>query len=130
MYAQSTYVSSSLAAHPENTHLFLFVKLNKLALVDGSNSEITLDGSNDWRSLEQSSTQSLQSLGNLFLVLDWTVESDNANVLFAGGLLGFDETGGLLNADDQAAGYLGVKSTRVASFLDTEDALDPGDNFV
>ena len=58
------------------------------------------------------------------------METDDADVFLAGTLLGFDETGGTVDTDNQTAGDFGVEGAGVAGLVDAEDALDPGDDFV
>ena len=106
MHAQSPHVSTGLAAHPEDAHVLFGVVLDQLALVDRSYAEISLDGRDHRRPLKQGATERLERLGDSPLVLDGTVESDDAHVLFARRLLRLDEPGRLLNAHDQAAGHL------------------------
>ena len=58
------------------------------------------------------------------------MELYHGNVLFTGTLLGLDQSGGVVDADNKAASDLGVQSSRVASLLDLEDLLDPSDNLM
>lgn len=55
---------------------------------------------------------------------------DDADVLLSCGLLRLNEPGGSVEADDEAARDLGIQGARVASLIDLEDALDPGDDLV
>jgi len=82
VYAKSTYISTGFATNPEDGHLLLFIELDEFALVDCSDSQVALDGGDDWRSLKQGTAHCLQGLGNLFSVLNRTVETNNTNVLF------------------------------------------------
>lgn len=57
------------------------------------------------------------------------------NIFHTCRLLGLDQSGGSFEADDKAAGNLGVQSTTVASLFHigetlNEDFLDPSHNFV
>jgi deoxyribose-phosphate aldolase len=45
------------------------------------------------------------------------VEADDSHVLLSSTLLGLDETGGAVNADNQAARDLGIESTTVTSLF-------------
>jgi hypothetical protein len=120
MHAKSTDVSSSLAADPEHAQLPLVVKLVQLALVDGSDTELTLDGGNERRSLEQSTSKGLEGARKLrFAAGKLVVHADDTDILLSGSLLGLDETGRAVDADDEAASDLGVKGTTVASLLDS-----------
>ena len=58
------------------------------------------------------------------------MEAGDADVLLAGALLGLDEAGGAVDADDEVAGDFGVEGAAVAGLFDAEDALDPGDDLV
>ena len=58
------------------------------------------------------------------------MELNHGYVLFTSRLLGFDETGGIINACNQAASDFGIESTRVACLFNFEDFLDPSNNFV
>lgn len=116
--AESPNVRSSLAANPEDTEVSLVVELVNLALVDGPNTELALDGGDQGRTLEQRTGQGLQSASELGLAAgDLVMETDHANVFLSGALLGFHETGGTVDADDQASSHLRVEGTAVAGFL-------------
>lgn len=118
VHAESTDVGSGLAAHPEHAELPLIVKLVQLALVDGSNTELTLDSRNERRSLEKSSGEGLKSTRKLRLATrKLVVQADDAHILLSGTLLGLDETGGAVDADNETASDLGVKGTTVTSLL-------------
>lgn len=120
MYAQSTDVGSSLAADPEHTELPLVIKLVQLALVDGSNTELTLDGGNERGTLEESSGERLKGTRKLGLASGkLVVHANDADILLSGSLLGLDETSGTIDADDKATSDLGVKSSTVTSLLDS-----------
>lgn len=54
-------VCTRLTRHPEDTKVSIVVELEHLALVDASNSKLSLDGGNQGRSLEQGTGQGLQS---------------------------------------------------------------------
>lgn len=85
---ECTDVGPGLARNPEDTKLSLVVELVKLALVDGSNTELSLDGTDKWRTLEQSTGQSLQCAGKLLLATrELVVHPDNTHVLLSGTLL-------------------------------------------
>tara|TARA_R110002003_G_scaffold239_1_gene17188 strand:+ start:27146 stop:27544 length:399 start_codon:yes stop_codon:yes gene_type:complete len=122
MYAERTDVGSSLAAHPEYTQLPLIVEFVELALVDGSDTELSLDGRNKRRALEEGTSEGLERARKLrFAAGQLVVQADDAHVLFSGTLLGLDETGRAVNADDEAACDLGIEGTAVASLLDSTD---------
>lgn len=118
VHAESTDVGSGLAADPEDTELPLIVKLVELALVDGSDTKLTLDGRNERRSLEESSGESLKGARKLRLASrQLVVKADDAHILFSSSLLGLDKAGGAVDANDETTGDLGIKSTTVASLL-------------
>jgi len=117
---EGTDVGTSLAADPENTEVTVIVELDKLALVDGSDTELTLDGRDQRRTLEESTSKGLEGAGELGLAAgDLVVKSDNANVLLSGTLLGLDETGGAIDTNDQAASDLGIEGSAVTGLLAT-----------
>lgn len=129
--AESSDVGSGFAGNPEDTELSLVVKLVKLALVDGSDTELTLDGTDKRWALEQSTSQSLEGAGKLLLASGkLVVESDDADILLTSTLLGLDQTSSTVNADNQTSGDFGIEGTGVASSVNAEDALDPSNNFV
>ncbi len=120
MHAQSTDVGTSLAADPEHTELPLVVKFVQLALVDSSDTKLTLDGGNERWALEESSGERLKGTRKLCLASGkLVVHANDANILFSGSLLGLDETGGAVNADDEATSDLGIESTTVTSLLNS-----------
>jgi hypothetical protein len=128
MHAQGTDVCSSLAAHPENTQLPLIVELVQLALVDSSDTELTLDSRNERWSLEKSTGQSLEGARELCLAAgQLVVHANDADILLSGSLLRLDKTGGAIDADDEAASDLGVKSTAVTSLFDSVSAISQCD---
>ena len=52
---------------------------------------------------------------------------EDTNVLFTGRLLSLDQPCSILNADNQAASYLGIESPTVTRLLHLENLLDPSD---
>jgi hypothetical protein len=121
--AKSTDISTSLAADPEDTEVAVIVKLNQLALVDRSDTELTLDGRNKRGALEQSTGESLESAGKLSLAAGQLVmETDDGNIFLSGSLLGLDEAGGAVDADNQAASDLGIEGTTVTSLFASTDS--------
>jgi hypothetical protein len=65
MDTECSDVRSSFAAHPENSQMSVIVKLVELAFMDGSDTELSFDGGDQWRSLEQSTRQRLKSSSEL-----------------------------------------------------------------
>jgi hypothetical protein len=69
--------------------------------------------------LEERTGECLECAGELrFATGELVVEADDADVFFAGALLGLDEAGGSVDADDEAAGDFGVEGAAVARLLD------------
>jgi len=120
MYTESTNVGSSLAGNPENTKVALVVELDELGLVDGTDTELTLDGGDKRWTLEKSTCKCLQGTGELSLTTwELVVKADNADVLLSGSLLGFDKASGAVDTDDQASGNLWIESSGVTSLLNS-----------
>lgn len=116
--AEGSDIGTGLAADPEDTQVSVIVELDELALVDGSDTELTLDGRDQGGTLEQRTGESLESAGELSLATgQLVVEADDSHVLLSSTLLGLDETGGAVNADNQAARDLGIESTTVTSLF-------------
>lgn len=121
---EGTDVGSGLARNPEDTEVALVVELVKLGLVDGTDTELTLDGGNERWALEESTGEGLESAGELSLTTwELVMETDDANVLLAGTLLRLDETSGAVDTDDQAAGNLWIESSGVSSLLNSVISL-------
>jgi hypothetical protein len=77
------------------------VELDQLALVDRADTQLALDGGNKGRALEQGAGEGLESLGKGGLAAgDGVVEADDGNVLLTSTLLGLDEAGGAVDADN------------------------------
>lgn len=95
MYAKCSDVGSSLTAHPEYTQVSVIVELEALGLVDGSYTEDTLDGRDQWRALEESTGEGLEGALELGLTaLNCSVEADDTDVLLSSTLLGLNKTCG------------------------------------
>jgi hypothetical protein len=122
--AESTDVGTSFAADPENTKLPLIVEFVELALVDGTDTELTLDSGDKRGTLEERTGEGLESAGELSLAAgELVVETDDANVLLTSTLLGLDETCSTINADNQASSDLGVKCTGMTGLLNAATLL-------
>lgn len=130
MDTQSTHIGTSFTADPEDSQMSIVIKLEKLALVDGSDTELTLDGRNQRRTLEQGTSESLHGLSELLFIVKSIVKTKDAHVLLTSTLLGLDQTGGAVDTDDQTSSDFGIESTTVASFLDAKNTTNPCDNFV
>lgn len=120
VHTQSSNVGTSLAAHPEDTQVAVIVKLNQLALVDGSDTELTLDGRNQRRALEQGASKGLEGTSELSLATrQLVVKADDGNILLSGSLLRLDQSSRSVDTDDQAARDLGIEGTTVTSLLNS-----------
>ena len=118
MDTKGSDVGSGFTADPEDTKVPLVVELVKLAFVNCPDTKLTLNSRDQWRPLEKSSSQCLESPLKLGLTTrDLIMEADNANVFFSGTLLGFHQASGTVNADNQATGDLGVEGSAVTSLL-------------
>ena len=118
VHTESSDVGTSLAANPEDTKVAIIVEFIELALVDGTDTELALDGRDQGRALEERTSQGLQSAAELSLATrNLVVKADHTDILLTGTLLGLDQAGGAVNADNQAPSNLGVQSTTVTSLL-------------
>lgn len=80
--------------------------------------------------MEAGSSQGFEGLLELLHLVEGLVELNDGNVLFTSRLLGLDESGGVVDASDEAASDLGIEGARVAGLVNLENSLNPGDNFV
>lgn len=120
MDTEGTDVGSSLAGNPEDTEVALIVELDKLRLMNGTDTELTLDGGDKWWTLEESTGQGLEGAGELSLATwELVVKANNADVLLSSSLLGLDEASGAVDTDDQAAGNLWIEGSGVTSLLNS-----------
>ena len=113
MNAHGTHVSTSLAGHPENTHIALLIVVKHLGFVNGADTELLLDGGDQGRSLEDGASQSHQGLLNLLNFVDVLVELEDGYVLLTSGLLSLYQAGSVINASNQATSDLGVQGATV-----------------
>ncbi len=58
------------------------------------------------------------------------MKADDADVFLPRALLGFDESGSTVDADDETAGDFRVEGAGMTGLVDAEDAFEPGDDFV
>lgn len=115
---QSPNVGSRFAADPENTKVSVIVEFEKLALVNGPDTKLALDGGDQRRPLEKCTSQGFQSASELGLAAgNLVMETDNANVFLSCTLLRLNQTSRTVDTDDQASCDLGVQSSTVASLL-------------
>jgi hypothetical protein len=131
MNTQGSDVRSGLTRDPEDTEVSFLVVLEHLGFVDRSDTELTLDGRDERRSLEEGTGEGFETPSeSLFTIGNGVVESDDTDVFLSCTLLGFDESGGSVDTDDQTSSDLGVEGTRVTSLFASEDSLHPGDDLV
>ena len=131
MNTQGSDVGSSLTRDPKDTEVSFLVVLEHLGFVDRSDTELTLDGRDQRRSLEEGSGEGFETPSESLLAIgNGVVESDDTDVFLSCTLLGFDESGGSVDTDDQASSDLGIEGTGVTSLLTSKDSLHPGDDFV
>jgi hypothetical protein len=116
--AESTNICTSFTANPEDAEMSVIVKFIELALVNRSDTKLTLDGGDQRRALEQSTSKSLEGSLELSLTTgDLVVETDHADVLLSGTLLGLDQASSTVNANNQATGNLRIKGATVSSLF-------------
>lgn len=131
MYTEGSDVRASLAADPKDAEVAVVVELNQLRFVDGSDTELTLDGGNQGGALEEGTGEELEDTSELGLAArNLVVEPHNRNVLLSGSLLGLDKSGGSVDAHDQASCDFGVESTAVAGLFYAQHALHPSNDLV
>lgn len=107
------------------------VELDQLALVDSPDTELSLHGGDQGGSLEESTSQGLESTRKLGLAAgNLVVEANNSNIFLSGTLLGLDETSSAVNANNQTTRNLGVERSTVAGLLASQNTFYPSDNFV
>lgn len=124
-------VRAGLTADPEDTEVAIVVELDELGLVDGSDTQLALDGRDQRRALEKRAGEQLKGTRELGLTAgDLVVESYDGDVFLSGSLLGLDQARGTVDTDDQTSCDFRIEGTAVAGLLDTEHALDPCDDFV
>lgn len=128
--AERPDICASLAANPEHGEMTVVVEFKELALVNGTDTELTLDGRDERRALEEGTSESLEDAGQLLRVREGVVKAKNSDVLLSCALLGLDQPCRTVDADNQATSDLGVKSTAVTGLLYPKHATNPCDDFV
>ena len=122
--AERSDVGTSLAADPEDTEMSIIIEFKQLAFVDGAHAQLTLNGGDEWRSLEEGTGQGLEGASELRLAAGkLVVESDDADILLTSTLLRLDKAGCAVDTDDQAAGNFWVEGAAVAGLLNTIDNI-------
>ena len=109
MNAEGSHVGSSLAAHPEDAHVSCLIILNKLDLIDRPDTKLLLDSGDERRALEAGTSERVQSFLNLLDLVNTLMELEDCNVLLSSRLLGLDQPGGIIDADDEAARHLRIQ---------------------
>lgn len=118
VHTESSDVGTGLTADPEHTKMSVIIKLVELALVNGSDTQLSLDGRDQRWTLEESTSKGLKSSCELCLTTwELVVKSDHTNVFLSGSLLRLHESGRAIDTDDQATSNLGIKSSTVSSLL-------------
>lgn len=124
MDTKRTDVGTRLAANPEDTEVSVVVEGNQLALMDGPDTQLSLDCRNQRRPLEQGSREGLQGLREGSLAAgDGIVEADDCDVFFAGSLLRLDKAGSPVNANNETSRDLGIECTAVTRLLDAVNKI-------
>lgn len=100
MNAECSDVGSGLAGDPEDSESLFLIVLEQLGIIDGSDSEFSLDGGDEGWFLEDGSEERFKGLSQLNLGLDFSVQSDNTNVLFSCSLLTLNKSGSSVQTDN------------------------------
>ncbi|EEQ40930.1 centromere/microtubule binding protein CBF5 [Clavispora lusitaniae ATCC 42720] len=127
---QGSHVCSGFTGGPENTQASLVVELNQVGVVDGSNTQSSLDSRNQRWSSEQSTSQVLQRTAHFLGVFQLLVQTHDTHVLFTGASSRFHQAGSSVHTNNQTSSDLRVQGTRVTGFFNTQDSLDPCNNLV
>lgn len=98
--AERSNVSASLAADPEDCQVAVIIELEQLGLVDSSDAQLSLDRGDEWWSLKEGTSQGLDGCRQLLDVCQAVMKAEYRNVLLSCSLLGLDEPGGSVDADD------------------------------
>lgn len=83
MHTKRSNVRSSFARDPEDGEMTVVVEFDEVALVDGSDSQLSLDGRNEGRSLEECSRERFESTSECLLSGQSSVKSNDADVLLS-----------------------------------------------
>mmetsp|Transcript_98276 Transcript_98276/g.248059 ORF Transcript_98276/g.248059 Transcript_98276/m.248059 type:complete len:255 (+) Transcript_98276:523-1287(+) len=119
-------VRAGLARHPIDASMPLLIVFDELCLINGAHTQLPLHSGDHWGTLEQSTIQRVKGLLNLWSsTRDCRVEPDDGHVLFARRLLRLYQTRSTVQANQEAARYLRIQSSRVTCFLALQDTLDP-----
>jgi hypothetical protein len=61
MYAECPDVCACLTRNPEHSEVAFFIKFQQFRFMDSANTKLPLHSRNEWRTLEESSCEGLQS---------------------------------------------------------------------
>lgn len=117
MHAKRPDVGSSLTTDPKDPKMTVVVELQQFDFMDGSDTELTLDGGYQRGTLEKGTSKGLKGPLDLLLGLHLIVKAENTDILLSGTLLGLDQTGGTIDTNNQTSSDLGIKGTAVSSFI-------------
>jgi len=77
----------AFATDPEDSKVALLIELNELRLVDGTDTQLTLDGGLERRSLVDGARELLECFHHALGVLHRPVQTQHAHILLSGSLL-------------------------------------------
>ena len=83
MNTERSNVRAGFAADPKDTEVTVIVKFDQFRIVDGSDTELTLDGANKRRALEERTGERFQRRAELLFIFESVVKADNSNVFLA-----------------------------------------------
>lgn len=110
MHTQCSDVGTGFARHPEDSQLTVVVEFKQLALVDGTDTQLTLNGGDERRTLEEGTGEGLEGASELGLAAgQLVVQTQDAHILLTRALLALDEARGTVDADNQTPGDLGIE---------------------
>jgi hypothetical protein len=99
MHTQSTNVRPRLTTHPKHGKSSLIIEFQQLTLMNSANPQLSFNGADKRRPLKQRPREILYRPRQRVVVIELVVQTEDADVLFPGGLLRFDETGCTVDAD-------------------------------
>ena len=83
VHAKRTNVGAGLTRHPEDTKVALLIELQELRLVDGTDTELTLDRRNERGTLEEGAGQGLDRAREGSGLGERGVKAEDGNVLLS-----------------------------------------------
>jgi hypothetical protein len=81
--AECSDVGSRLARNPKDAEVTVVVEFDELALVDRADSELTLDGRDEGRTLKKGAGESFEAASKGFLAGESGVEANDADVFLS-----------------------------------------------